>query len=240
MALLTTLLCLALAQDPDRPSPAETLAWLKSLDTRPESAQKQPRFPSLTVDDLPALKEIKLGGHRASDNKHVFIPAVEFRFLLGLTALEKANLVEIDGLTDEALVFVGKISGLKLLNLGDGQITTAGLKPLTGLCELESLDLGWTKDVGDDALPLLRPLPRLRVLGLGGTKVTDAGMPALASFPALKEVRLMATGVTDQGLAALEACRGLDAVKLGKKTKATPQGIERLRKALPSCAVTTQ
>lgn len=240
MTLLATLLCFALAQDPDRPTPAETLAWLKSLDTRAESAQKQPRFPTLTVDDLSTLKEIKLGGHRVSDNRHVFIPAAEFRFLLGLPALEKANLVEIDGLSDEALVFIGKIPGLKLLNLGDGQITTAGLKPLTGLRELESLDLGWTKDVGDEALPLLRPLPRLRVLGLGGTKITDAGLPTLASFPALKELRLMATGVTDQGLQALEACKGLETVKLGKKTKISPQAIERLRKALPSCAVTAQ
>src|SRR6185503_9936730 len=125
--ILTTLLCLALAQD--APTPEATLAWLQSLDTRPESAQKQPRFPALTVDDLKTLKDLKLGGHRASDNKHVFIPASEFRFLLVLPALENANLVEIDGLSDEALAFIGRIEGLRSLNLGDAQITNAGLKP---------------------------------------------------------------------------------------------------------------
>jgi len=239
MMTLTTLICLALAQDADVPTPAETLAWLQSLDAKPESAQKQPRFPNLKVEDLRTLKEIRLGGHRASDNKHVFIPAADFRFLRGLPALEKANLVEIDGLTDEALVFVGKLPGLKVLNLGDGQVTTAGLRPLGGLQDLESLDLGWTKDVGDEALPPLAALKNLRVLGLGGTKVTDAGLAALASFPALKEVRLMATAVTDQGLAALEACKGLESVKLGKKSKTTLQGIEKLKKALPGCAVST-
>ncbi len=240
MKTLAAALCLALAQDADRPSAAETLTWLQSLDARPESAQKQPRFPKLTADDVGTLKEIKLGGHRVSDNKHVYIPAEEFRFLLGLPALEKANLVEIDGLTDEALVPIGKIAGLKLLNLGDAQITTAGVKHLAGLRKLESLDLGWTKDVGDDALPLLAPLKNLRVLGLGGTKVTDSGLAALAALAALKEVRLGATAVTDQGMAALEACHSLETVKLGKKSKVTPQGIEKLKKALPGCVVVTQ
>jgi hypothetical protein len=240
MTVSALLLCLALTQDAGRPSPAETLAWLKSLDARPESAQKQPRFPDLTVDGLGTLTEIRLGGHRASDGKHVFIPAAEFRFLLGLPALEKADLVEIEGLTDEALVFIGKIPGLKALNLGDAQVTNAGLKFLTGLKELESLDLGWTRDVGDAGLPLLAKLPKLASLGLGGTKVTDAGLPLLASFKALKEVKLGATAVTDRGLAALEACKGLRSVVLGKKSKVTPGAVDRLRKALPSCTVTAQ
>src|SRR5262245_36515803 len=127
MMTLTALFCLSLTQEP---TPDETLAWLKSLDSRPDSAQKQPRFPNLTVDDLKSMKDIKLGGHRASDNKHVFIPAAEFKFLLGLPALEDANLVEIDGLTDESLVFIGKLQGLKTLNLGDAQVTNEGLKHL--------------------------------------------------------------------------------------------------------------
>jgi len=237
MMTLTALFCLALPQEP---TPEETLAWLKSLDTRPDSAQKAPRFPNLTVDDLKTLKDVRLGGHRASDNKHVFIPAAEFKFLLGLPALENANLVECDGLNDESLVFIGKIKGLKSLNLGDAQVTNAGLKSIAGLKDLETLDLGWTKDVGDAGLPLLTKLPNLRVLGLGGTKVTDAGLPILASIKSLKEVKLGATAVTDRGFASLEACKGLEKIALGKKTKVTPAAIDRLKKALPACAVSTQ
>ena len=236
MTTLTALFCLALAQ---QPTPDETLAWLQSLDSRPESAQKQPRFPNLTVDDLKTLKDIRLGGHRASDNKHVSIPAAEFRFLLGLPALENASLLEIDGLTDESLVFIGKIEGLRTLHLGDAQITNAGLKHLTGLRNLEVLDLGWTKDVGDVGLPLLSKLPNLKILGLGGTKITDAGLPLLTSFKSLRELRIPATGITDQGLKALEACKGLETLQLGKKSKVTPAAIDRLKKALPACTVKT-
>lgn len=235
MMTLTTVLCLALAQD--TPTPEATLAWLQSVDTRPDSAQKKPRFPNLTVDDLKTLKDLRLGGHRASDNKHVAIPPAEFKFLLGLPALETLNLAECDGFNDESMVFVGKITGLKSLNLGDAQVTNAGLKSLAGLKNLETLDLGFTKDVGDPGLPLLAKLPGLKVLGLGGTKVTDAGLPLLASFKSLQEIRLGATAVTDRGIAALEGCKGLKSVRLAK-TKVTAQAIERLKKALPGCTVT--
>lgn len=236
--MMTLLFCLALSQD--APTAEATVAWLKSLDTRPESAQKQPRFATLTAADLPTLKDIRLGGHRASDNKHVFIPAAEFRFLLGLPALENANLVECDGLDDTSLVFIGKLTGLKSLNLGDAQVTNAGLKALAGLKNLETLDLGFTKDVGDAGLALLVKLPNLKVLGLGGTKVTDAGIPLLASFRSLKEVKLGSTAVTDKGVASLEACKGLEKVNLGKKSKITPQAVDRLKKALPACTVNLQ
>jgi hypothetical protein len=237
MTTLTALFCLALAQDP---TPEQTLAWLKSLDTRPDSAQKKPRFPDLKLEDLATMKEIRLGGHRASDNKHVFIPAAEFRFLLGLPALQTADLVECDGLNDESLVFIGKIRGLRSLNLGDAQVTSAGLKHLAGLKEIETLDLGWTKDVGDAGLPLLAKLPNLKVLGLGGTKVTDAGMAMLASFKSLREVKLGATAVTDRGLKALESCKGLEKLHLGRKSKVTPTAIDRLKKSLPACTVSVQ
>jgi hypothetical protein len=237
MTTLTALFCLALAQ---QPTPEETLSWLKSLDTRPDSAPKQPKFANLTLDDLKTLKDLRLGGHRASDNKHVHIPSGEFRHLLGLPALENVNLAECDGFDDESLAFIGKLAGLKTLNLGDAQVTSAGLKHLTGLKHLESLDLGWTKDVGDAAVPLLAKLPGLKVLGLGGTKITDAGVPGLASIRNLRELKLPATAVTDRGFAALEACRGLEKIALGKKTKVTPAAIDRLKKALPDCAVSTQ
>ncbi|HLF93994.1 MAG TPA: hypothetical protein VJB14_11065 [Planctomycetota bacterium] len=230
-------LLMVAAQNGKAPSSEEALAWLKSLDAKPESAQKQPRFPALTVDDLKTMKEIRLGGHRASDGKHVFIDPAGFKNLLALPALEKANLVEIDGFTDEALVPIGKLSGLKELNLGDAGVTNAGLKHLSGLKELTRLDLGWTKDVGDAGMPLLAKLKKLEFLGLGGTKVTDAGLPALAALPNLKEVALMGTAVTDQGLQSLAACKGLASVLVGKKGKVTQAGMDRLKKALPACTV---
>lgn len=225
---------LALGQ---QPSLEETLAWLKDLDVRPDAAPKSPRFPALTLEELRGLKAIRLGGHRASDNKHVAIPAAEFKHLAALPALEKADLVEIDGLTDEALAQVAKIATLTELNLGDAWVTNAGLPALTKLKALRRLDLGWTKDVGDSGLAVLAKIKTLEQLGLGGTKVTDAGLPALAALPKLRELSLQGTAVTDQGLQALAACKSLTTLTLGKKMKVTPQGVDALKKALPACTV---
>jgi hypothetical protein len=236
--LAAAVLALALAAPPVPLE--ETLAWLKSLDTRPDSAQKQPRFPALTVEDLRTLKEIRLGGHRASDGKHVFIPAAEFKHLAALPALEKCDLVEVDGLTDEALAHLAKIGTITELNLGDAWVTNAGMPQLAKIKALRRLDLGWTRDVGDASLPVLAKLPKLEVLGLGGTKVTDAGMAVLAAFPALQELSLPATAVTDKGLASLAACRGLRTLNLNAKMKVTPAGIDRLKKALPSLTVVSK
>lgn len=238
MKMLAAAFTFVLLGAPHRATPLEdTLAWLKSLDVKADSAQKQPRFPSLTLDELKTLKEIRLGGHRGSDGKHVFIPAADFRHFAALPAIQKANLVEIDGFTDEALAHVCEVGTITDLNLGDAWVTNAGIPMIAKLRELRRLDLGWTRDVGDVSLPVLAKLPKLEVLGLGGTKVTDAGLPALAAFPALKELSLPATAVTDQGLQALAGCRTLTTLNLNRKMKVTPQGIERLKKARPDLSV---
>ncbi|HYF00612.1 MAG TPA: hypothetical protein VEJ18_16950 [Planctomycetota bacterium] len=220
--------------------PEDTLAWLKSLDANPLSAQKRPRFPDLTLEDLLTLKELRLGGHRASDNKHVFIEGRELRHLAGLPSLEKLDLCEVDGLSDEAMAFVGKLTTLKELDLGDAAISSAGLRHLAGLKQLTRLQLGWTRDVGDAGLPLLAKLTKLEWLGLGGTKVTDAGLPALASLPNLRELALPGTAVTDRGIQSLAGCRQLSVLNLGTSSKVTPKGIDALRRALPALTVLTR
>lgn len=212
----------------------EALAWLKSIDEQ----FKQPRLTGLTAEKLETLTEVNLGGHRKSDNKHIVIPAVEFRHLAALPALRKATLWEIRGLDDEALAHIGKVTTLRELELGDAEITDAGLKHLRGLQSLTFLGLGWTKDVTDAGLPALVALSNLEVLVLAGTKVTDAGLAHLAKLPQLKEVRLAALpGVTDAGLMKLKDCKALTTIVVNQKTGTTPAGIAAFRRERPDCEV---
>ena len=212
----------------------EALAWLRSVDEQ----FKQPRLTGLTAEKLATLTEVNLGGHRKSDNKHIVIPAIEFRHLAALPALRKATLWEIHGLNDEALAHIGKVTTLRELELGDAEITDAGLKHLRGLQSLTFLGLGWTKDVTDAGLPELIALSNLEVLVLSGTKVTDAGLAQLAMLPRLKEVRLAALpNVTDAGLMKLQACKALTTIVVNKKTGTTPAGIAAFRQLRPDCEV---
>lgn len=212
------------------PSLEQTLAWLKSVDVSKGSSEK---FASMTVEDLKTLKDIRLGGHRKSDDKHVNFPAAEFRYVAALPALEKLDLAEHEGVTDEALVHIGKIATLKELNFADGKATGAGLRHLVNLKELTYLHAGWSQ-VDDAGMPFVAKLAKLEFLALSATKVTDAGLAQVARLPGLKELRIP-DAVTDTGLQALAGLKSLTTIKYEKsKCKVTQQGMDRLQKALPN------
>ena len=153
----------------------DALAWLKSVDEQ----FKEPRLPGLTVEKLATLTEVKLGGHRKSDNKHIVIPAADFRHLAALPALRRATLWEIRGLDNEALAHIGKVTTLRELELGDAEISDAGLKHLRGLQSLTFLGLGWTKDVTDAGLMKLKDCKALTTVIVNKkTGTTPAGITA--------------------------------------------------------------
>ncbi len=209
------------------------LVWLKQVDEN----FKKPRLAHVkSVEDLKKLTEVQLGGHRKSDNKHVFIKADGFRHLTALPALTKANLVEVDGLTDEALDHISKITALTYLNLGDAWVTDAGVKKLVNLKNLTHLDLGWTKDVTDASLKDVAKMTSLESLGLGGTKITDAGLKELQKLPKLKELKIGATKIGDWGLMELASIKSLETIR-AVKSQITPKGAAEFKKLHPACQV---
>lgn len=86
------------------------------------------------------------------------------------------------GITDAALISVGKLTGLKRLDLSGTAITDAGLKHLADLQELESLNLF-------------------------STAVTDTGLDAVRGWPALKQLLVWRTKVSADGIARLQMAR---------------------------------
>src|SRR5688500_16487693 len=138
LLLLLFSFCTAVFVRGESPTQEEAYRWLMSVDAQ----FKQPRLEGLTVEGVSSLAEVKLGGQRKSDGKHIEIPAAEFRHLTALPALRKAVLWEITGLTDEALGHIGKVTTLQELELGDAEVTNAGLKHLRGLSALSYLGLG--------------------------------------------------------------------------------------------------
>jgi len=166
------------------PSLPETLAWLKRVD----GELRKPRYVDLTLEQLRTMTELRLGGHRKSDNKHLYVKPEEFKHLTSLTGLRILHLGENDGVTDEALVHIGKLTGLRELVLWDAPMTDAGLKHLTGLKELTSLDLAFATRLTTACLEDIVRLEKLERLNLAGTKVDDVG--ALVKLTGLKELRL--------------------------------------------------
>jgi hypothetical protein len=67
--------------------------------------------------------------------------------------------------------------------------------------------------------------------------VSDGGLRHIAACPALRDLDLGGTAVTDAGLRHLEGVRGLRRLELGYYTRTSPEGVGRLRKALPDLVV---
>jgi len=186
------------------PSLPETLAWLKRVD----GELKKPRYAELTLEQLKTMTELRLGGHRATDNKHLFVKPEELKHLIALTQLKKLHLGENDGVTDEALVHVGKFTGLSELILGDSPITDAGIKHLAPLKELTNLDLAFATKLTTACLADIVQFPKLELLVLSGTKVDHVS--SLSQLATLKELRL---------------------------GKLMPRGLDDLKKARPALLV---
>jgi hypothetical protein len=178
-------LCVVLAVSAgDEITLADTLAWIKRVD----GELIKPRYATLTLDQLQSVSELRLGGHRKSDKKHLYVPPMEFKHLLALPGLKKLNLGENDGVTDEALVHVGKLTGLTELVLWDAPMTDAGVKHLVALKELTDLDLAFATKLTTNIVADLALLPKLQRLNLAGTQVKDVS--GLAKAPHLKELKL--------------------------------------------------
>ncbi len=180
------------------------LVWLKRVD----GELKKPRYSDLSLEQLKTMTELRLGGHRAADKKHLFVKPEELKHLTCLTELKILHLGENDGVTDDALLYVGKLSGLKELVLWDAPITDAGIKQLVGLKQLTHLDLAFATKLTTESLTQIVQFPNLERLSLAGTKVDDVSM--LSKLAKLKELQL---------------------------GKLMPKGIEELKKAKPELIV---
>jgi len=157
-----------------------------------------------------------------------------------LERLVRLNSLNLTGMpiTDQQLLYVGKVSSLASLVLNQAPIGDVGLAHLAPLQQLEVLHLRKTA-VSDAGLPHLTALANLKVLDLSETQVTDQGLAELAKLKDLRWLLLDGTAVTDAGLEHLAALSRLGQLNL-RYTRVSPEGIARLKEALPALQVDWQ
>lgn len=115
-------------------------------------------------------------------------------------------------LTDLGVAKMTKLTKLKSLNISGSKVTTAGLKSLEKLPQLEHLNLWNCTKLDDTAGAELAVFTHLKDLDLSQTPVGDATLKTLAGIPGLKLLYL-----TD--------------------TKVTPEAVETFRKGKPGTLV---
>ncbi len=155
----------------------------------------------------------------------------------GLSSLAQLPHVEQlttpEGLTDEGMAQIAKMSSLRVLHMARDRLTDEGLRSLSKLTGLESLDLYGNPSMTDEGLAALTNLHGLRHLRLGMEgRFTDRSMTYLAALPSLKVLWLDTHNVTDEGLRQLSQSRSLERLCVHWLEKITGRGIECLR-AMP-------
>jgi len=89
----------------------------------------------------------------------------------------------------------------------------------------------------DDQLPLLvKALPQLKNLNIGGCPIGNDALACLEGNTQLTSLDLTYTNVTDGGLVHLTKMTGLLTLRCGA-TKVSEDGVTKLQEALPKCKI---
>lgn len=121
------------------------------------------------------------------------------------------------------------------VDLTSRQVDDDAFQTLGGLTHLEKLKLDYTQ-ITDDGTAVLRSMPTLQYLSLRYTKVSDRTAAHLAALPALRSVILTGTKITDAAVDDLTKHGDFKELYI-RWTAISNDGAERLRAALPNCAV---
>jgi hypothetical protein len=116
---------------------------------------------------------------------------------------------------------------------GGGQVFRAGKGPAAGRVD----GVRMPRKATDASLDGLCELRLLWGLDLSDTEITDAGLARVAELRQLSLLLLQRTGVRDAGLRHLEALGELEELDRRRCPNVTPEGVGRLRKALPGCEI---
>jgi hypothetical protein len=187
-----------------------------------------------------------------------------FSYLRGLSKLETVNF-HFTPLNDTGLAAIAEVPIADRLWFAHTKFTDAGAAALAKQTRLKRCGIGSTnKDSSGESVAALvkAPIEDLALLDNQATAaglayaakittlkvldashaptVTDASLPAIAALPQLAEFRLGSAQVTDQGLLALAASKSLKKITLSGLKQVTPDGVKRLREALPQCAIETR
>lgn len=126
---------------------------------------------------------------------------------------------------------LAELKCLRSLNLSRTRVTDADLRSIAGLPHLQTLHINTTR-ITDRGMLHLGRITSLEKLDLNSTRISDDGLAALHRLRNLRQIYFVNTDITDTGLEHLAALKSLRIV--GKSWHNTPDGMVRLREALPA------
>ncbi len=197
----------------------EYLAELSYLEELALGGNKLNGAGLTVLSALPNLKKLTLKGTQRRNSGYwaVSLTNVDMELLGSLRQLEWLDLggsirSPLNELSDLGISELAQLRELRVLDISQTRISSAGLESLAGLPKLERLSLWRAERIDDRAAEFLARMRSLETLDLSETQIGDATLKKLAALPQLRRLYLFGT-------------------------KVTPGAIERFRQERPDCEV---
>lgn len=173
-------------------------------------------IPARSMHHLPSLKLIDL------DISEATISIPDINSLLKIPSLQKVKLCKVTTV-GELDVNWRNLKQLVYFDFCSGKLNTNNWSAVQECTNLESIYLE-NSNVSDFYIDPICRLPRLKNLGLSGTRITDEGAKLLANAPLLTSVTLNYTFVGDATVIALSGSKSITELWL-KNCKVSDNGL---------------
>ncbi len=134
--------------------------------------------------------------------------------------------------TDADMARLGRLTGLRRLDLAYTKISDVGLEHLRGPSEVLDLNLYFAEYITDSGIAHIKGWTQLKHLSLRGTKVTSRVFDHLKGLESLRALDISSTEVTDAGFEKLASLPHLEKLAIGSNRILGP-GLSLL-KLLPA------
>jgi|GEM_PF-3617494 len=102
--------------------------------------------------------------------------------------------------------------------------------------KVEVLQLA-SRSITDETMKLLPKLADLKELNASDAMASKESLAVIAQLPKLESLNLQHKAIDDSSIEWLSQMKSLKKLMLGSVTKVTPEGLEKLKAALPECAI---
>jgi internalin A len=220
--------CLAAAS---RLFAADDLNWVAALGGKIErdaaGSVTGVRLRATWVTDAELLDLARLPKLARLDLSHTRITDEGMLFLRPASVIRDLNLFYAEQITDQGMTAIKDWKKLKRLNVRGTRIFDGTLAIVSGLPQLEALDIAYTQ-VTENGLDGLVPLTELKQLALGRSRLGNRALDVLRVLPTLEYLDLggphpgaggrmekSAGSLPDEVPRAIATLRGLRVLKLG-------------------------
>ncbi|PYT30627.1 MAG: hypothetical protein DMG57_07710 [Acidobacteria bacterium] len=154
---------------------------------------------STWITDADLVRIGALGRLRRLNLSHTRITDVGMQYLRELTGVTSLNLYYAEYITEDGIAPLRRWSSLERLNLRGTKVNSKVFDHLAHMTNLRALDLAYSQ-IDDEGFEQLSSLARLEELAIGGNRLTGACLSLLKMMPELHRLDLGGIQRVDSGL----------------------------------------